>query len=192
MSVIIQDLFKISILCIQLDLDVKSIENFCMEHQISSEGRAKSNIGGYQSKDLDIENKYLKPLVDEIKKYSKIMAEDHTLDTECDRVDMWFNINGYKDYNMAHNHPASVYSGVYYVKTPLDCGNIVFEHPALDVIGYANNNLMFKKWNSRTAAIWRKVPVENTMFLFPSWLKHGVEPNLSKEKRISISFNLRV
>ena len=189
MSAIIQDLFRISILSVQLDLDVKSIETFCMGYQMSNDGRKKSNVGGYQSHTLDGEDKYLKPLVDEIKKYSKIMAEQHTLEEECDVIDMWFNINDGKDYNLSHNHPGSIYSGVYYVKTPPDCGNIVFDHPALDVMAYAHNNYEFKEWNSRTALTWWQEPIENTMFIFPGWLKHCVEPNLSKDTRISISFN---
>ena len=30
---------------------------------------------------------------------------------------------------------------------------------------------------------------ENVLLLFPSWLKHYVNPNLSNEDRISLSFN---
>jgi hypothetical protein len=30
------------------------------------------------------------------------------------------------------------------------------------------------------------------MLLFPSWLDHGVEPNLSDEERVCLSFNLGV
>jgi ectoine hydroxylase-related dioxygenase (phytanoyl-CoA dioxygenase family) len=28
------------------------------------------------------------------------------------------------------------------------------------------------------------------MIIFPSWLNHGVEPNLSDEERVCISFNI--
>ncbi|HBC43100.1 MAG TPA: hypothetical protein DCZ88_14755, partial [Pseudanabaena sp.] len=31
---------------------------------------------------------------------------------------------------------------------------------------------------------------EGTMIIFPSWLNHGVEANLSDEDRLCISFNL--
>ena len=185
----LQDLFKISILSVQLDLDIKSLETFCLKHQICNDGRIKSNMGGYQSHNLDGEDKDLKPLEEEIKKYCRVMAEEHTLEQEFRSMEMWLNINGYKDYNLPHNHPASVFSGVYYIKTPPNCGNIVFDHPGLDVMAYAHSNLKFKEFNSRTAATWWQTPVENTMFIFPSWLKHCVEPNLSKDIRISISFN---
>jgi len=35
-------------------------------------------------------------------------------------------------------------------------------------------------------------PVSGGMLIFPSWLYHGVEPNLSDAPRISLSFNLRL
>ena len=122
----LQDLFKISILSVQLDLDIKSLETFCLKHQICNDGRIKSNMGGYQSHNLDGEDKDLKPLEEEIKKYCRVMAEEHTLEQEFRSMEMWLNINGYKDYNLPHNHPASVFSGVYYIKTPPNCGNIVY------------------------------------------------------------------
>ncbi len=30
----------------------------------------------------------------------------------------------------------------------------------------------------------------NTLYIFPSWIKHLVKPNMSDEERISISFNV--
>jgi uncharacterized protein (TIGR02466 family) len=35
-------------------------------------------------------------------------------------------------------------------------------------------------------------PTAGRMLLFPSWLDHGVEPNLSDEERVCLSFNLGV
>ena len=33
---------------------------------------------------------------------------------------------------------------------------------------------------------------EGTMYIFPAWLEHGVEPNGSNEDRICIAFNVSV
>jgi uncharacterized protein (TIGR02466 family) len=35
-------------------------------------------------------------------------------------------------------------------------------------------------------------PEEGRMYVFPSWLEHGVEPNQSERDRISLSFNVQV
>ena len=46
------------------------------------------------------------------------------------------------------------------------------------------------KYNEYTSDIWNIIPEEGKLVLFPSWLEHEVDQNLSQEKRISISFNL--
>ena len=44
--------------------------------------------------------------------------------------------------------------------------------------------------NSIATNNWSFVPKEGDLYLFPSWAKHGVTPNTTKNNRISISFNL--
>jgi uncharacterized protein (TIGR02466 family) len=188
----IQYLFQVPVLSVQLDLDVKSIEHFCMDYQKKNKSIVKSNMGGYQSDYLDIEDKYLKPLVDEIKKYCGVMATEQTFEQEFRSMEMWLNINDYKDYNISHNHPGSVFSGVYYVKTLPDCGSIIFEHPGLNVLQYATCSLTYKEWKPNNSLTWWQPPKENMLYVFPSWLNHNVEPNLSEEQRISLSFNTTV
>ena len=46
------------------------------------------------------------------------------------------------------------------------------------------------KCNMYTSSIWEILPEEGKLLLFPSWLDHEVDQNLSQEKRISISFNI--
>ena len=102
------------------------------------------------------------------------------------------NINYNKDYNVSHNHFGNnnKFSGVYYVKAPKNCGHIVLEHPA---------NLVELSWaekvpkgqhNEYTGSIWTYNPLPGKLLIFPSWLDHRVEPNLSKSPRVSFSFNI--
>jgi uncharacterized protein (TIGR02466 family) len=44
-------------------------------------------------------------------------------------------------------------------------------------------------YNHYNSSIWKIEPEENICILFPSYLKHYVEPNLNKKERVSISFN---
>ena len=44
-------------------------------------------------------------------------------------------------------------------------------------------------FNEYNSGVWKYSPKENLCLLFPSYLKHYVEPNLNKKDRISISFN---
>ena len=182
-------IFEVPLLCARLDLDVSSIEQYCWDYSRKNVGRQASNAGGYQSNDLPKEDTPLTGLVQEIEKYYYEMAEVFAFQNTSLKLDnMWFNINGYKDFNQMHRHPACAFSGVYYVKTPENCGNIVFENPA-EILEYANALIPYKAWNQfNTVSHWRKAE-ENLLYVFPGWLRHSVEPNLSNEKRISISFN---
>lgn len=99
----------------------------------------------------------------------------------------WAIINGKLASNSVHNHPNSILSGVYYLKTPENCGGIYFTDPRpaaqMLVPPVTEFNLFtFPKVSYK--------PREGTMILFPSWLLHGVEMNMSEEMRICLSFNM--
>ena len=185
----IHDIFRIPIYEVQLDLDIKKLQSFCNEYQQNNTGRIISNIGGYQSNNLPLNEVSLHPLIKEINTHSSKFAKEFINNNEQVLSNMWINMSLYKDANKTHNHPGADISGVYYVKTPDDCGNIVFEHPAESVLVYhlKEDSGELNEYNSPNR--WMSA-VENTLFLFPSWLKHHVEPNLNKtEERVSISFN---
>ena len=195
---IIDDIFKVPIYSTQLNLDIKKIQLLCNEYQQKDAGRILTNVGGYQSNDLPLNEVSLHPLIKEINTHSSKFAKEFINNNEQVLSNMWINISLYKDTNKSHNHPGSDISGVYYVKIPDDCGNIVFEHPATDVLDYYSRFGPFGtksppyrlKTNEYNSITWWKPAVENHLYLFPSWLRHHVEPNQNKnEERISISFN---
>ena len=196
----IQDLFKVPIYEVRLDLDIKKLQPFCNEYQQKDTGKTLSNVGGYHSNDLPLNKlkwplgESLHPLIKEIGIHSSKFAKEFINNNEQVLSNMWINMGLYKDANKTHNHPGADISGVYYVKTPDDCGNIVFEHPAEDVLGYHSFSNLVKEnsgeLNEYNSPHWWKPAVENRLYLFPGWLKHHVEPNLNKTKeRVSISFN---
>jgi uncharacterized protein (TIGR02466 family) len=140
----------------------------------------RSNVGGFQSVDLPLDILEVQHLVNIIE---QTINDDKTFNSQYDQIvfNMWFNINRYKDSNIPHSHPFSLYAGVYYVKAPENCGHILFEAPNLDLLRYYNRGF---------EGLYRLPPVENTLYIFPGWLKHYVEPSQNEEEeRISISFN---
>ncbi len=118
-------------------------------------------------------------------------AKNHRLGID----QMWSIINGPGSFNKAHIHPGSLWSGVYYVQAPANAGDIEFTDPRAE-------NLMtpakFETQNNRVRECWTKVrftPKAGKMILFPSWLYHSVDANLTDAtgddaERIIISFNL--
>jgi len=109
-------------------------------------------------------------------------------------LNMWANINQKSGYNRSHIHPGSLWSGVYYVQTPKDCGRIIFQEPRpqAQILQPAQ-----RKDAEQAAEHWSEVfheAIAGRLILFPSWLRHEVEPNMSSlagptGDRISVSFN---
>ncbi len=108
---------------------------------------------------------------------------------------MWSIINPPGNGNRAHVHPNSLWSGVYYVQAPESAGKIEFIDPRTVLI---MNQAKYETKKKRPRDCWTKVnykPIPGRMVIFPAWLYHGVDTNMSKEKgragdRIIISFNI--
>jgi uncharacterized protein (TIGR02466 family) len=148
-----------------------------------------SNRGGWQSPS----DFYLSDSFTEFSNYvfqNSLMALTHyNLDFKLGN--MWININRKGDYNVIHHHANSIISGVLWVKTPENCGSLIFQSPHSFTQYLLLQNVdseIAKKQNYYCN--YRYNPKEGTMILFPSDLMHGVEPNESDENRISIAFNL--
>ena len=187
----IQEIFSVPIYKIKLDLNVKELQSFCNKYQHENTSRVISNRGGYHSNNLNLKDAILQPLIEEILTHSSKFAKTFFSKNKQILNNMWFNINLYKDYNVVHHHAGDDISGVYYIKTPNECGNIIFEHPAKDLFDYYFLNVENRKevnvYNART---WWMPSEVNMLYLFPAWLNHSVEANKNKtEERISIGFN---
>jgi uncharacterized protein (TIGR02466 family) len=81
-----------------------------------------------------------------------------------------------------------LFSGVYYIKAPKKSGNLVCNDPRPGV----QLNMPARKEGRPSKDLWREVhlePVEGRIIMFPFYLWHNVEPNLSNDIRISVSFN---
>ena len=116
----IHEIFSIPIYETKLELDTEKIESFCKEYQSTHDSANKTNVGGYQSHDLQLNHPILQPLI------AKLVHHSGTFRGNAQVIsNMWFNVNQYKDSNAPHIHPLSVYSGVYYVTTPENCGQIL-------------------------------------------------------------------
>ena len=107
----------------------------------------------------------------------------------------WPNINRFGDYHDPHNHPWSYLSGTYYLKMPttretlqsrsdVRPNQITFYDPR------QGSNMGAIKNDPYIDPEYTVVPEPGLMLLWPAFINHFVHPNLSKETRISISFNI--
>ena len=125
------DLFTVPLFEKVLNLDNDEILSYCHSLEKQDPGRIISNMGGYQSNDIFNPPEQLEELFSSIVDFSlEICNEIEVYPVRMHNA--WVNINRYKDSNWPHTHPDAILSGVYYVKTPEDCGDIEFENPASD------------------------------------------------------------
>ena len=176
-------------------LDRSLFEKTAYDCERQSEGLQISNMGGYHSPNfLRFDDDPMRSkLLDVINKELKKCAIEFGLKLEGKKIkvsNFWFNINRKKDHNKMHTHSGSIFSGVFYIKTPDRCGRLVLEDPSAQLMqSFLKYWHLEVEWNQYTSMVWSVSPDPGDLVIFPSWMSHYVEPNMSDEDRISISFN---
>ena len=153
-----------------------------------SEGLKKTNVKGWHSETNMHTMQQFKPLVDELFKMQHEVFKAECLNREPRIGNMWANINYPGSFNRAHIHPNSLYSGVYYIKAPTNCGELICTDPRPGM----QTMMPIRIKGQPPKHLWREVhlsPIEGRIIMFPAWLWHCVEPNKSNDMRISVSFN---
>jgi len=103
-------------------------------------------------------------------------------------MDFWYTIYDTGKNVEEHFHPNCIISGVYYLKCPENCGDIVFLDNNYNYKNYCVNVSPLKTF---TYPRDHKIkPEEGMIVLFPSWLPHKTEYNQSDQDRIMFAFNL--
>jgi uncharacterized protein (TIGR02466 family) len=129
-------------------------------------------------------------ILDEINKVLDTLTverDDHYI--SC----MWSNIAKVGVPHLEHFHPNSYFSGVIYFQVPPGSGDFYITDPR------AGPQMFLPKYTKPSAEFvgsdLQLKPELGVMFIFPSWLKHGVNiteyrPDLPE--RISLSFNIMI
>lgn len=99
----------------------------------------------------------------------------------------WANVLAAGAAHRAHSHPNNFLSGVYYVRTHPGADTINFHDPRSQV--YVIRPPVTALTAENTDQVVVKV-TNGTLLLFPSYLEHSVDANMSGQERISVSFNL--
>ena len=101
----------------------------------------------------------------------------------------WLVKHNKGDWSGMHYHANSLVSGVYYLKTPKDSGDIKFHQhfnkstfPEMLRFEYTEDNMI----NSEVVAVKVKA---GDILLFPSHLNHSVTKNMNNDCRYSLAFN---
>ncbi len=146
----------------------------------------------FESEDAHV--RWLKGEVDaSVIGYLKAIGIDYPINWT---VQGWANINRFTDYHDAHNHPFSYLSGTYWVRMPrgeeklpgrsdrrASCISFYDPRgPAVNMTAIQGDPYVDPEYTIR--------PEPGMLMLWPAFVSHFVHPNLSKDVRVSISFNI--
>ena len=183
-----EQFFPTTIYAKDLQLDNQVLTNHIIEWSKSDKGINKTNVNGWHSTtDMHKKPEY-KLLIDELYKMQHEIYKEELLDNEPFLGNMWANVNYQGGYNAPHIHANSMFGGVYYVKSEPNSGRLVCDDPRPGI----QHNIPMRKEGELPKHLWRVCeiePIPGRLVMFPAWLWHRVSPNLSKDIRISISFN---
>jgi len=103
---------------------------------------------------------------------------------------IWVNVMEEGGMHASHVHPHSAISGTYYVTMPGGAAAICYEDPRSPLMMSAPPRAAEARTENK--AFVSVNPKEDTLLLWESWLRHGVEMQAGRTERISISFNYRI
>jgi len=171
------------------------LEAAILKREAQQGGVHKTNIGGWHS-DFDlmewpevVESGFGRILRDVCHQLIGRQAKASRFSGQLD-LTAWANVNRKGTYNIRHNHPGSLWSGVHYIQAGdysaennNRAGCLQLDDPRGSI------NMYTHPGGSNFGASFRIKPEEGLLIIFPSWLYHSVNTFQSDTTRISISFN---
>ena len=161
--------------------------------------RSNSGFQGYHSKDIrDLSNlqgtnQLIKQIINAVNVIHQISRKG-----EVQLTNFWINISGKGSSNTPHTHSGLTYSGVFFIKVPKEMkgGRFLFyrnfneaDFISTEYMGHFKEGYQMQGYDYPINTI---SPKENMLVVFPAWVPHAVEINLSDEERISLSFNFKL
>jgi uncharacterized protein (TIGR02466 family) len=112
------------------------------------------------------------------------MKEVYHYNTKFKMTTSWLVISNKQEQSQYHNHNNCMFSGVLYLQTGENTGQISFTN-------YENKrfNLIPTKWDDVNCSEFRIVPKNGRLIIFPSEVYHKILQNNSDIKRYSLAFN---
>ncbi|MGN6123630.1 MAG: TIGR02466 family protein [Sphingomonas oligoaromativorans] len=162
-------------------------------------GRAWSRQQGYPGytsyaslNDLPVRNPVFDDLRRALDKHVRRFVDEAYLDLGGRRPkldSLWVNVLKGSGGHSGHIHPHSIVSGTIYVRVPEGAQGLKLEDPRLPMMMAAPLRRRDAPEEAQTFVY--ATPLEGSIFLWESWLRHEVPAGQAKSERISISFNYR-
>ena len=120
-------------------------------------------------------------------RHAATFARDLAWDCKPKLDSLWVNLLKSGGHHSAHIHPHSILSGTLYIEVPPGSGAIRFEDPRLPMMMAAPT-----RRDDAPEALRPFVAIDprpGQLLLWESFLRHEVLPGITRDERLSISFN---
>jgi len=183
MQITRHDLWAMPIWQFDLTLDPTLIEAECYTYEQLRSGKMQTNYDWRENTPYT----NIKRVLEMTEEMSSVWYKEMGIkDRYSGRIDnFWVNINGPGRFNKAHLHPDSVFTGVYYARSMPNAGNITFHNSSDREFALQTYTDKPTPFNVSSPNFEPKL---GRVYIFPSWLSHSVDTNMSGTDRISISF----
>jgi len=196
MSSISKNLFQTPIQISKSELGLLNVDLVKLAYKLKEENNSieTTEQKGFQSviynpKDFKETNQFIHLQIDNINNF--LQQYSIIKNYEWGVKGIWFNINPKYSFNNLHTHSDCDFSAVYYLQVPKNSGSIVFENPNSVMLNHKFFQYPFN-YNEINSNSYKVEPQEDMLILFPSYLPHRVQQNLSDKDRICLSFNFSV
>ena len=179
----IQNLFPIPVAILNIERNITDKElTFANDEEVRSNFGNSTSVNNYILKCDAFKD--IKTFIDKsIKQYFKEVY-DPLGDIEVYVTQSWINYTKQGQYHHKHDHPNSLFSGVFYLDVTENLDKIKFFKDE-----YKSLKMPSVNWNVYNSDSWW-VPVKTgDLILFPSSTSHMVEDVVATKTRISIAFN---
>jgi len=151
-----------------------------LQYEITDQLRMYSNDHSYQTNIIG--DKQLHNFAEELDVHIQNYCSEIGFPLRPYKIDSsWFVVYKKGNHCTVHSHGHVDISGVYYIDTNGQDGNLFFVCPTPGLM----SSLCFLKNPS-----WEHKPEVGKLMLWPGWLQHGVEENLTDHTRIALAFNI--
>ena len=188
------NIFMTSVYQCYLNLDKDKLKQVCykIKNNDGNKDRQYSSFNGWHSEVYLSRIKEFNEVIDTV--YNIVQTIKTELgfkkDLNLNILQYWININGNKSYHAPHIHRGFLFSAIYYIDSPEDCGDLDLHTPTKNLHYHIRDD-----WFDNQDKIYTNYTVKpepNKLVIFPSWIEHSVRVNKSNKDRISIAFDIGV
>ena len=157
-----------------------------LNEKLLVDGLQQTSVGNY----FDLPGEGIKNLKEQITQRLNQIEEEYITPKKYTTIYGRQNPINPLEQETAHWHPGAIMIAVYYILAKPKQGDILLHDPRGGVT-WADPEVVSDPWPRNSRTFHRVTPCPGMLLVFPNYLIHSVETNLSDEMRLSVAMDIR-